>query len=154
MEVVVIEGPTRDPFPPVIEYRERGLLKPEFGQVQTEASVEMLASDFAVLLDEVEVEVFVSATGPSKPLAFDRWRATLPAIGVACEDIGVDAALVGLAGKVSGRVSGLLAADTPERRKMLPLLLKLWCAEGQSKLGRLVEGASVLVDWEYELDAC
>jgi len=154
LEQAVIAGPIRDPVNPVIESRERRLLKPELGRSHTEATVEMLASDFTVLLDEVEIEVLVSATSPSKPLAFDRWRAALPAIGVACEDIGVDTALVGLAGKVSERVSVLLAADTPERREILPLLLKLWHADSQSMLGRAIEGASVLVDWEYELDAC
>lgn len=96
----------------------------------------------------------VRAFGTQKSPTIGRWEALLVELGVAYADTGLDAALVGLADRVSARVNQSLVQDSPERQKQLKLLLGLWLEDQSGRLGTVLERSAVLVNWEYELDAC
>lgn len=153
-ELAMIGGPWPEMVNAAFDSRERDLLSPDIEKRPDGDRVELHGTDFTRLLEGVEFEVRVTPLTLNKSLTIDRWVAVLPDLDASCEDIGVDAALIGLVEKVSACVTELIAEDSPERRDLLPLLLKLWYADQQSRLGKVLEAASVLVDWEYEHDAC
>jgi len=110
--------------------------------------------DLRTLVSDLDIHVEVRAFGTHKSPTIGRWEASLVELGVAYADTGLDAALVGLADRVSARVNRLLAQDCPERQKQLKLLLGLWLEDQAGRLGTILERLAVLVNWEYELDAC
>ena len=110
--------------------------------------------DLLALVGDLDIHVEVRAFGTQKSPTIGRWEALLVELGVAYADTGLDAALVGLADRVSARVNQSLVQDSPERQKQLKLLLGLWLEDQSGRLGTVLERSAVLVNWEYELDAC
>lgn len=110
--------------------------------------------DLRTLVGDPGIRVEVRAFGTHKSPTIGRWEASLTELGVAYADTGLDAALVGLADRVSARVDQLLDQDSPDRQAQLKLLLGLWLEGQAGRLGAVLERSAVLVNWEYELDAC
>lgn len=105
--------------------------------------------DVRRLVDAVDVRVEAyPASGPSP--FHDYWVAVLNPLRLEYSDYGLDATLVGLASRVGKRVRDLLDERTEERRRLLPLLVRLLLAEEDGSLGSLLERSTVLVDWDYD----
>lgn len=96
---------------------------------------------------ELRVEAY-PASGNS--FVDDYWVAVFEELGVQHVDLGLDAASIGLAIEVSARVEELLSEPDEQRRRLLPILLRLWLAEHEGSLGSLLHRSTVLVGWEYD----
>ena len=129
-------------------------LMPRLVKQEVEDSVLIRHQDLAALAGELDIHVEVRAFGSHKSPTIGRWEASLLELNVDHSDIGLDAALVGLTNQVSARVTQLLAQDCLERESKLKLLLGLWLEDQTGRLGTILESSAVLINWEYELDAC
>ncbi len=103
------------------------------------------------LLDELlaDVEVPVGLTpGSGLNLTSDWWTASFEPFGLERTDYGVDAALIGLTFDVRDalieRVANPQSDDDPL------LLMRLWLANEEQQLGRLLERSIRLTNWDYE----
>jgi len=103
------------------------------------------------LLDELlaDVEVPVGLTpGSGLNLTSDWWTASFEPFGLERTDYGVDAALIGLTFDVRDalieRVANPQSDDDPL------LLMRLWLANEEQQLGRLLERSIRLANWDYE----
>lgn len=106
------------------------------------------AADLAQLFSDVRVRIEAyPASGTS--VFHDYWVAVFEDLRVEQCDVGLDAAIIGLASQVSNRVEILLSGPSEERRDHLPLLLRLWAADQDGSLGSLLQRSTVLVGWEY-----
>jgi hypothetical protein len=86
--------------------------------------------------------------GSGLSLIDDWWTASLPALGIEHTDYGSDAALIGLVSKVRAEVKERLADPAPDED--LTLLLRLWLASEDGRLGTLLNQSARLIDWDYE----
>lgn len=119
-----------------------------------EDSIVIRRRDLAALAGDVDFHVKVWLSGGHKSPTNGIWGASLLELDVNHSDLGLDATLVGLTDQVSARVTQLLGQDDERRESHLPLLLRLWLEDQAGRLGAFLESAAVLVNWEYELDAC
>ena len=85
--------------------------------------------------------------GSGLSLTNDWWTASLPALGVEHTDYGTDAALMGLAHQVRAEINERLADPAPDED--LALLLRLWMASEDGRLGTLLNQSARLIDWDY-----
>lgn len=95
-------------------------------------------------IPEVELHP-ASGRNPTK----DYWVALLPELGLQHVDLGIDAALTGLAECASGVASDRLANEDFDPDS-LQLLLRLRSAHHACTLGELVESSARLHGWERE----
>ena len=86
-----------------------------------------------------------SGRNPTK----DYWVALLPELGLQHVDLGIDAALTGLAECASGTASDRLANEDFDSTNV-QLLLRLRLAHQTGTLGELVEASARLHCWHYE----
>lgn len=129
-------------------------LMPRLIKQEAENSVLIRLQDLAALAGELDVHVEVRAFGSHKSTTIGRWEASLLELDVTHADTGLDAALVGLTSRVSVQINQLLGQDSLAREAQLELLLGLWLEDQSGRLGTILERSAVLVNWEYELDAC
>jgi hypothetical protein len=99
--------------------------------------------DLARLTADVTVEVEVwplsgSGVGP------DAWLAYAPQLEVRRSDIGPDAAIIGLAQRISDALAELLVGTGEQRLRLLPLLVKLWAADRRGDLADLLHRSVIL----------
>ena len=86
--------------------------------------------------------------GSGLSLMNDWWTASLPALGIEHTDYGTDAALMGLTHQVRAEINDRLADPAPDED--LALLLQLWIASEDGRLGSLLNRSALLIDWNYE----
>jgi hypothetical protein len=85
--------------------------------------------------------------GSGLSLMNDWWTASLPALGIEHTDYGTDAALMGLTHQVRAETYERLADPAPDED--LALLLRLWMASEDGRLGTLLNQSARLIDWDY-----
>ena len=85
--------------------------------------------------------------GSGLSLMNDWWTASLPALGIEHTDYGIDAALMGLTHLVRAEINERLADPAPDED--LALLLRLWMASEDGRLGTLLNQSARLIDWDY-----
>lgn len=127
---------------------------PQIAEHRGAEAVLIRQQDLHKVVGEPKVQVEVTAIGKWKSPATGNWAASLLELDVDYLDYGLDATLVGLADRVSERVTHLLSHDCEQRQTQLPLLLGLWLEDQAGRLGTVLERSAVLVNWEFELDAC
>ncbi len=103
-----------------------------------DAGVLVGLDDLARLTEAVAVEVRIRDHPPD-----DDWTCDLPALGAWSRDFGLDAALCGLTVSVRRRLRKLLHSHPRERRELLPLVLRLWVADQQGRLSKLLRDSAV-----------
>jgi len=81
-------------------------------------------------------------------LTADYWVALLPELDLEHVDLGVDAALLGLAHR-SGEAARDRLRDGDHDDDDLPVLLRLWLAYETGTVDQLLQSAARLHDWEY-----
>ena len=86
--------------------------------------------------------------GSGLSLINDWWTASLPALGIEHTDYGTDAALMGLAHQVRAEINERLADPAPDDD--LALLLRLWMASEDGRLGALLNQSARLIEWDHE----
>ena len=86
--------------------------------------------------------------GSGLSLIDDWWTASLPALGTEHTDYGTDAALMGLTHQVRAEINERLADPAPDED--LALLLRLWMASEDGRLGTLLNQSARLIDWDYD----
>lgn len=102
--------------------------------VDRRAALSLSDEDLARLVAPTDVRVEEYASSYDH-VAHDQWVVLLDSLGLRHRDIGLDAALIGLARKVGARVAQLLSEPSEEREGLLPLLVKLHLA-GKRRLAR------------------
>jgi len=104
--------------------------------------------DLHVMLDGIVPAVELH---PASGLSFtaDYWVALLPELGLEHVDLGVDAALIGLANRAVEIARDRLR-DGDYDENALPLLLRLWLANETGATGPLLESAARLHAWAHE----
>ena len=106
--------------------------------------LELSAGDLSRLVADVEVQVDAYPSSGSSPFRH-YYVVVLEELGLAHCDLGLDAALIGLTEEVGEKVRAVLADPSDERRRVLPLLLRLHLADLDGSLGRLLEHSTRLV---------
>jgi hypothetical protein len=86
--------------------------------------------------------------GSGLSLIDDWWTASLPALGIEHTDYGTDAALMGLTHQVRAETNDRLANPAPDDD--LALLLRLWLASEDGRLGTLLDESAQLIEWDHE----
>ncbi len=99
------------------------------------------------LLADVEVPVGLMP-GSGLNLTRDWWTVSFEPFGLTRTDYGVDAALIGLTYDVRDALAERLAEPLPDDNPLL--LMRLWLADETQQLGRLLEGSSRLIGWDYD----
>lgn len=113
---------------------------------ESDGGFTLALEDVARLVADVSVCVYAYPRSDGHP-CHDDWTLAIEPLGLWHSDVGLDAALIGLTERAAQRVRGLLA-DADERHRQLPLLLRLYLAERDGSLGRLLERSTHLVRWE------
>lgn len=111
---------------------------------ETRAELSLSDEDIARLVASTDVRV--EAYSLSGDSAFhDHWVAVIEHLDLMHRDLGLDAALIGLAHKVRERVRDLLTGMSAERESLLPLLVKLRLADRNGSLGAMLQRSTILI---------
>lgn len=106
--------------------------------------------DLSRLVAHVEVTVEAHPrSGTSQ--CHDTWLLIVDPLRIHHADLGLDAAFIGLAGRVRERVCALLREGGEERTRLLPLLIRLDLADRDGSLAKLLERWTLVVDGRPEL---
>lgn len=102
------------------------------------------SADLARLVSDVE---FLVEAHPESDGSFfwDNWLLILKPLGLHHADLGIDAALIGLAYQVGKHVSALLRHGGEERTRLLPLLMRLRLAKLDGSLPVLLQRSTFVV---------
>jgi hypothetical protein len=103
--------------------------------------------DVVECLAATAIPVVGLTPGSGLSLLDDWWTASLPALGIEHTDYGTDAALMGLTHQVRAEINERLADPAPDED--LALLLRLWLASEDGRLGSLLNQSARLIDWDY-----
>ncbi len=106
-----------------------------------DADLENLVGHIPVVVDLIPG----SGTNPSH----DYWTAQIYELSLACTDLGADAALLGLASEVAVEVPDLLADRLTEGGPLVGLLLRLYLAQRNGSLRRLIVDAARLTGCDH-----
>lgn len=152
--LVVVGPPWREMQPQIPDRLFSPGRIPRLNRQEQADLVTICDQDFSRLVEGSSIHVEVEAFGNHESPMIGRWEASLLELDINHSDTGLNATLVGLASRVSDRVTQLLGQDSPDRQTHLKLLLKLWLEDQAGRLGTFLERSAVLVNWEYEVDAC
>lgn len=100
-------------------------------------SGDLVLSQLEKLVEDVRVPVDVFPWSGTN-LTNDWWGAQIYELHISGADLGLDAALMSLASQVAGAVPELLADRLVNGGPQIGLLLRLWLAERDGSLGRLI----------------
>ncbi len=104
----------------------------------------LLDEDLACLAGHAEVRVDAYPGSGTSP--FDHYYVVvLEDLRLEHRDLGLDAAIIGLAEHVARRVRALLQERSHERERLLPLLARLHLADLDGSLGRLLVRSTRLI---------
>lgn len=117
-------------------------------RLQDSGNVVLSQLDLQRLLESVVPEVELHPRS-GLDLETDYWIAVLPELGLEYVDLGVDAALIGLANLVPGIVADRLAREGHGKDDRI-LFLRLWLAHRTHTLGPLLQSGARRYGWDYE----
>lgn len=107
-------------------------------------------SDVQVVARHRELRVWASPrTEYASP--FDaEWHVEIEGLGIEWGDLGLDAALAGLAQRVRAELPELLDGKNPPPEDQLSLLFQLRIADRQGRLEYFLQSATQTSGWEYD----
>lgn len=106
--------------------------------------------DLSRLVTDAKVTVEAHPKSDASP-CHDTWLLIVEPLQVHHADFGLDAAFIGLAGRVRKRVRALLEEESEERTRLLPLLVRLRLADRDGSLATMLERSALVIDRKPEM---
>lgn len=107
-------------------------------------------ADLSRLVVDVGVAVEAHPTSDASPF-WDTWLLIVEPLRIHHADLGLDAALIGLAARVGTRVRTLLGDRSEERTRLLPLLVRLHVADRDGSLATLLGRSARVIHRKPEI---